>query len=158
MSTLRVHAVRGRGRVRACAGPVRCGAARRSRQCACAASASRWSAPAAAGRNLGRRGLRGATSSPGRWPNRVRCGPRHPTTDFQVGPLGFGRCLEALGPPGGRVRPAAGRAGQRLWSASGGEEAQGLSERPSSGSGSIGHGNKGCASRGAGGRVPSHVA
>lgn len=81
------------------------GATRRPGQCACAAGASRWSAAAVAGREPGRRGLRGASRSSGRWPSRVRCGPRRPTTGLQVGPPGCGGPLGASGPPGGGAAP-----------------------------------------------------
>lgn len=75
-----------------------------------------------------------------------------------------GRAPEVRRVPGGFTPPRGAGPTRRGWCRTaaleriGGDEAQGLSERPSSGSGSIGHGIKGRASRGAGGRVPSHVA
>lgn len=51
-----------------------------------------------------------------------------------------------------------GRAGQRLWSARGGDAARCWAKRPSSGSRSAGCGIHGRVARGAGGRIPSQVA
>lgn len=160
MLTSHVHAVCARcvRRTRARAGARGSGAARRLRQCACAARASQWSAAGAAGLEAGRRGLRGDPRSPGRWQSQARCGPRRPTTDLQVGPPGCVERVGASGPPGGRGGPAASRAGQRLWSAPGGDAARCWAKRPSPGLGSTGRGIQGLDARRAGGRGPSQVA
>lgn len=60
--------------------------------------------------------------------------------------------------PQGRGGPAVGRAGQRLWSARGGDAARCWAKRPSPGSRSTGCGTQGRVARGASGRVPSQVA
>ena len=93
------------GGTRARADARRSDTARRQGQCACAARASRWSAASTAGRQPGRRGLRGPPRSPGRWPTQARCGPRRPTTGLQVGLPGCGGSVGASGPPGGGGGP-----------------------------------------------------
>lgn len=92
---------------------VWCGAARRPKQCACAANGSRWSATKAAGQEPGVRGLPRGLRSLGRWPNRARCGTRRLATGIMVRSPGFGGRLVAAAraPEGGAGRTSRGPLG-----------------------------------------------